>query len=154
MQTLLLVWGALMLIGEYNHTLDKKGRVIVPSRFRDELGDTFIITRGMDSCLFLYPLHEWKNLETRLKTLPFNKAETRAFMRMFFSGASEVEVDKQGRVLIPPLLREHSQLKKDVVFIGVSNRAEIWSREIWEEYSNNSSQSFEQISEKLMDFQM
>jgi MraZ protein len=148
------VWGALMLIGEYNHTLDKKGRVIVPSRFRDELGDTFIITRGMDSCLFLYPLHEWKNLETRLKTLPFNKAETRAFMRMFFSGASEVEVDKQGRVLIPPLLREHSQLKKDVVFIGVSNRAEIWSREIWEEYSNNSSQSFEQISEKLMDFQM
>jgi MraZ protein len=143
-----------MLIGEYNHTLDQKGRVIVPSRFREELGDIFVITRGMDNCLFLYPSYEWKNLENKLKSLPFNKAETRAFMRMFFSGASEVEIDKQGRVLIPPLLREHSHLKKDVVFLGVSNRAEIWSKEIWEEYSNKSSLSFEQIAEKLMDFQM
>lgn len=143
-----------MLIGEFYHNLDKKGRVIVPSRFREELGDGFIITRGLDNCLFLYPVEEWKNIEGRLKSLPFTKAETRAFMRMFFSGASEVEIDKQGRILIPPLLREHSHLQKEVVFIGVSNRAEIWSKEIWEEYSSNSNLSFEQVAEKLMDFQL
>ena len=93
-----------------------------------------------------------ENLETRLKGLPLRAKP--GLLRLFFSGASEVEVDKQGRILIPPLLRDHSHLKKDVVFIGVSNRAEIWSKEIWEEYSSNSSLSFEQISEKLMDFQM
>jgi len=143
-----------VLIGEFYHNLDKKGRVIVPSRFREELGDNFIITRGLDNCLFLYPIEEWKNIEGRLKSLPFTKAETRAFMRMFFSGASEVEIDKQGRALIPPILRKHSHLQKEVVFIGVSNRAEIWSKEIWEKYSSNSNLSFEQVAEKLMDFQM
>ncbi|RJX29024.1 MAG: transcriptional regulator MraZ [Dethiobacter sp.] len=142
-----------MLIGEYYHTLDNKGRVIVPSRLREELGEKFIITRGLDNCLFLYPMQEWKNLERRLKSLPFTKSETRAFMRLFFSGASEVDIDKQGRILLPPLLREHSHLQKDVVFIGVSNRAEIWSKEIWEEYNHKSDLSFEQVAENLVDFQ-
>ncbi|MGI6308859.1 MAG: division/cell wall cluster transcriptional repressor MraZ [Dethiobacteria bacterium] len=143
-----------MLIGEYYHTLDKKGRVIVPSRFRDKLGESFFVTRGLDNCLFLYPAQEWENLEGKLKSLPFTKAETRAFLRIFFSGASEVEIDKQGRILVPSLLREHAQLKKDIVFIGVSNRAEIWSKDIWEEYSNKSNLSFEQVAESLLDFQL
>jgi MraZ protein len=142
-----------MLMGEYAHTLDKKGRVIIPARLREGLGDNFIITRGLDDCLFLYPLREWLNLENKLKSLPFTKAEARAFTRMFFSGASEVEIDKQGRVLIPPPLREHACLKRELVFIGVSNRAEIWSKENWEEYSNKSNLSFEQVAEKMIDFE-
>lgn len=142
-----------MLIGEYYHTLDKKGRVIVPSRFREKLGESFLVTRGLDNCLFLYPRQEWDSLENKLRSLPFTKAETRAFLRMFFSGASEVEIDKQGRILVPSLLREHAHLNKDVVFIGVSNRAEIWGKEIWEEYSNKSNLSFEQVAESLLDFQ-
>ena len=141
-----------MLIGEYYHTLDKKGRVIVPSRLREELGERFIITRGLDSCLFLYPMPEWGNLEEKFKNLSFAKSEARAFMRLLFSGASEVEIDKQGRILLPVLLREHAQFQKDLVFIGVSNRAEIWSRELWEEYRNNADLSFEQVAEKLIDF--
>ncbi|NLJ55636.1 MAG: division/cell wall cluster transcriptional repressor MraZ [Firmicutes bacterium] len=143
-----------MLIGEFNHTLDQKGRVIVPSRFRDKLGENFFVTRGLDNCLFLYPAQEWENLEGKLKGLPFTRAETRAFLRIFFSGASALEMDKQGRILVPPLLREHAQLKKDIVFIGVSNRAEIWDKDIWEEYSNKSNLSFEQVAESLLDFQL
>ena len=142
-----------MLIGEYYHTLDKKGRVIVPSRFREKLGESFLVTRGLDSCLFLYPRQEWESIENKLRSLPFTRAETRAFLRIFFSGASEVEIDKQGRVLVPLLLREHAHLNKDVVFIGVSNRAEIWGKEIWEGYSSKSNLSFEQVAEKLLDFQ-
>ncbi len=142
-----------MLIGEFNHTLDGKGRVIIPSRFREELQDRFIVTRGLDSCLFVYPLGEWSNLERKLKTMPFTKAEARAFLRLFFSGASEVEPDKQGRILIPPLLRDHAELNKEVVFIGVSNRAEIWSREKWGEYSNKLNLSYEQVAEKMLDFE-
>ncbi len=143
-----------MLIGEYNHTLDTKGRVIVPSRFREDLGEVFVITRGLDNCLFLYPPREWSKLENELKNLPFTRSEARAFMRMFFSGASEVEIDKQGRILIPQVLREHASLKKEVVFIGVSNRAELWSKELWEDYSSKSNLSFEQIAEKIVDFQL
>lgn len=142
-----------MLMGEYLHTLDKKGRVIVPARFRDELGERFIITRGLDRCLFLYPRREWASLENRLKELPLAKADARKFMRFFFSGASEVEIDKQGRILIPPQLREHADVQKEVVIIGISNRAEIWSKENWVEYSNESDLSFEQVAEKMIDFQ-
>ncbi len=141
------------MIGEYYHTLDNKGRVIVPSRFREKLGESFLVTRGLDSCLFLYPRQEWESLENKLRSLPFTRAETRSFLRMFFSGASEVEIDKQGRILISSLLREHARLSKEVVFIGISNRAEIWDKEIWEEYSNKSNLSFEQVAEKLLDFQ-
>ncbi|HHU76652.1 MAG TPA: division/cell wall cluster transcriptional repressor MraZ [Firmicutes bacterium] len=140
-----------MLIGEFNHTLDNKGRVIVPSRFREELEDRFIITRGLDSCLFAYPREEWNSLENKLKAMPFTRAEARAFMRLFFSGASEVEPDKQGRILIPPVLREHAELDKEIVFIGVSNRAEIWSKEKWEEYSDKLNLSYEQVAEKMFD---
>ena len=142
-----------MLIGEFNHTLDNKGRVIVPSRFREELQDRIIITRGLENSLFVYSLEEWGFMEKKLKAMPLAKAEARAFIRIFFSGASDVEIDKQGRILIPQLLREHAALDKEIVFIGVSNRAEIWSRDNWREYSNKLSQSYEQIAGELIDFE-
>jgi len=142
-----------VLIGEFNHNLDNKGRVIVPSRFREVLQDRFIITYGLDHSLFVYPLEEWSALGKKLRSMPFTKAEARAFQRLFFSGAADVEIDKQGRILIPPLLREHAKLNKEIVFIGVSNRAEIWSRENWNEYSNQVSLSYEQIAEKMIDFE-
>lgn len=141
-------------MGEYQHSIDSKGRVILPVRFRDILGEKFIITRGMDNCLFVYPMEEWKVLETKLKALPFTKSDARAFMRFFFSGAAECEVDKQGRVLVPNNLREHGSLHKEVVVIGVSNRVEIWSKEEWTKYSTEANLSFEEIAEKMVDFEL
>ncbi len=141
-----------MLMGEYLHTMDEKGRVNIPARLREELGDNFVVTRGLDNCLFIYPHKEWAALETKLKSLSSSRAEARAFLRLFFSGAAEVELDRQGRVLIPPALREHASLQKEVIFIGVSNRAELWSREKWEEYSKEAGKSFEAVAEKMEDF--
>ncbi|HHX76745.1 MAG TPA: division/cell wall cluster transcriptional repressor MraZ [Firmicutes bacterium] len=143
-----------MFMGEYQHTIDGKGRVILPVRFRELLGDKFVITRGMDNCLFVYPMGEWQQLEAKLKALPFTKADARAFMRLFFSGAAECEVDKQGRVLIPNNLREYASLVKEVIIIGVSNRIEIWSKEQWDQYSSDTNLSFEEIAEKMVDFQL
>ena len=143
-----------MLIGEFNLTLDKKGRVIVPSHFRDELSERIVITRGLENSLFVYPLEEWANMEKKLRAMPLAKAEARDFLRIFFSGASDVEIDKQGRILIPQNLREHAALDREVAFIGVSNRAEIWNREHWREYSSKRSSSYEQIAEKLIDFEI
>ncbi len=143
-----------MFMGEYRHTIDAKGRLIVPSRFREELGDCFVITRGLDNCLFVYPQREWALIERKLKALPFTKADARAFMRFFFSGAVEVEQDRQGRVLIPSNLRNYAGIKRDVVVIGVSNRVEVWSQEKWEEYTDESRLSFEQVAEKMVDFDL
>lgn len=138
-----------MFIGEYQHTLDSKGRIIVPSKFREELGDEFVITKGLDNCLFVYPKDEWKVLEDKLKTLPLTHKDARAFVRFFFSGASESILDKQGRVLIPANLREHSKIDKDAVVIGVSTRLEIWSKEEWEGYIDEDNLSYESIAEKM-----
>lgn len=143
-----------MFMGEHLHTLDGKGRLIMPAKFREELGERFVITRGMDSCLFVYPLAEWNSLEQKLKALPFTRSDARAFMRFFFSGASECEFDKQGRVLIPGNLRDHAGLQKDIVVIGVSSRVEIWSREVWEKYSEQTGVSFEDIAEKIVDIDL
>ncbi len=140
-----------MFMGEYQHSVDEKGRLIVPARFREELGERFVITRGLDNCLFVYPLQEWAMLGQKLKALSFTKSDARAFMRFFFSGAVECEVDRQGRILIPNNLREHARLKRDVVVIGVSTRVEIWSQEVWQEYSNGANLSFESIAEKIAD---
>src|SRR5690625_6367338 len=118
-----------MFIGEYQHTLDNKGRVTMPSKFRDDLGEKFVITKGLDSCLFVYPMSEWKTIQEKLKTLPLTNRDARAFVRFFFSGASESSLDKQGRVLIPANLREHSRLEKEAVIIGVATRLEIWSKD-------------------------
>ena len=138
-----------MFIGEYQHTLDNKGRVIIPSKFREDLGDGFVMTKGLDNCLFIYPRKEWSILEEKLKTLPLTNRDARAFIRFFFSGATECIIDKQGRVLIPPNLREHSKLEKDLVIIGVSTRMEIWSKEEWQSYNNDDNLSYDNIAEKM-----
>jgi len=140
-----------MFMGEYSHTIDVKGRLIIPARFREGLGDRFVVTKGLDNCLFVYPQDEWGALEQKLKSLPFTRADARAFVRFFFSGASECEVDKQGRILIPANLREYAQLSKDVVVLGVSSRVEIWSKEQWDQYNNLAAENFEEIAEKIVD---
>lgn len=143
-----------MFMGEFYHSIDEKGRLIIPSRLRDGLGDKFIVTRGLDLCLFAYPLDEWSLMEQKLKQLPITRGDARAFMRLFFSGAVEVELDKQGRVLLPANLREYSRLDREVVIIGVSSRVEVWSKAVWKEYSSEANLSFEQVAEKLVDFDL
>jgi MraZ protein len=141
-----------MFMGEYQHSIDEKGRIIIPAKFRDALGSHFVVTRGLDQCLFVYATEEWTIMEQKLKALPLMKSDARAFTRFFFSGATECELDKQGRVNIPNTLVDHAKLAKDCVVIGVSNRVEIWSKETWEGYSQQSEQSFNEIAEKLVDF--
>lgn len=140
-----------MLMGEYSHTLDAKNRIILPAKFRESLGDGFVITKGLDRCLFVYDNKEWGILEAKLKQLPLSKPEARAFVRFFFSGAMQVDCDKQGRFLVPANLREYAALDKDVVLIGVSNRAEIWSKSEWEIYSDEISPVVAKIAENLTD---
>ena len=138
-----------MFIGEYQHTIDPKGRVFMPAKFRDELGETFVVTKGLDNCLFVYPNEEWKNLEQKLRTLPLTSKEARAFIRFFFAGAAECEADRQGRILLPANLREHASLDKDLSIIGVSTRVEIWSRDTWESYNGDSGMDQETMLEKM-----
>lgn len=138
-----------MFIGEHQHTLDEKGRIIIPSKFRADLGLEFVMTKGLDNCLFIYPKSEWEILEAKLKTLPLTSNDARAFVRFFFSGASESTLDKQGRVLIPSNLREHSRLDKDAVIIGVSTRIEIWSKDHWNNYIDEDNLSYESIAESM-----
>ena len=138
-----------MLLGEYNHSLDAKGRVILPADFRVELGESFIITKGLDNCLFIYPQSEWEQLSVKLRQLPLAKTEARAFVRFFFAGARQVELDKQGRFLIPATLRQHASLKKDAVLIGVSNRIEVWSKDEWLKYNEEITPSVSAIAETL-----
>ena len=141
-----------MFMGEYQHTLDGKGRISLPAKIREGLGDTFIATRGLDDCLFIYTKDEWANLEGKLKQLSLVKPEARAFSRYIFSGAAELESDKQGRVLLPPNLREYAKLEKDVVVIGVSTRVEIWNKDLWNRYNERMGPTVEQLSEHLIDF--
>lgn len=138
-----------MFIGEHQHSLDDKGRLIMPSKFRDDLGLDFVMTKGLDSCLFVYPKDEWKIIEEKLKTLPLTNKDARAFIRFFFAGASECSLDKQGRVLIPQNLREHANINKEAVVIGVSTRLEIWSKDEWENYTDDDSLSYDAIAEKM-----
>lgn len=140
-----------MFMGEYQHSMDEKGRLIVPAKFREGLGEKFVITRGLDNCLFVYPMEQWKVLEEKIKELPTSHADTRAFVRMFFSGAVEAELDKQGRVVIPVHLREHARIERDLYVIGVSTKVEIWAKETWEDYSSQAQQSYEGIAEKIID---
>lgn len=139
-------------MGEYHHTIDIKGRMIVPSKFREGLGETFVLTRGLDQCLFGYPMSEWKLIEEKLKALPLTKKDARAFTRFFFSGATECELDKQGRVNIASPLLQYAKLEKECVVIGVSNRIELWSKSIWENYVAEQEDSFEEIAENMIDF--
>ena len=117
---------------EYNHTIDAKGRLIIPSKFRETLGDEFVVTKGLDGCLFVYDNKEWSAFEEKLKSLPLTNKDARQFVRFFLAGATLAEVDKQGRILVPSSLREFAGLEKEVVLVGVASRVEIWSKERWE----------------------
>lgn len=139
-----------MFIGEYSHSIDSKNRLIVPSKFREILNGKFIMTKGLDGCLYIYTMDEWKRLELKLKTLPITNKDARAFTRFFFSGASEMEIDKQGRILIPQNLKEYASIEKEIISIGVSTRIEIWSKEKWNEY-NDSNIDYDSIAEKMSD---
>ena len=144
-----------MFYGEYVHSIDRKGRLILPSKFREVAKSNFIekffITRGLDKCLFMFSEEEWRSQEQKFKIIPFTKQQARTFNRLYFSGAQEVIVDKQGRILIPQYLKDFAQIKRDIVVVGVSNRIEIWSKDLWEKFYGDSRQSFEDIAEKLMD---
>jgi MraZ protein len=146
-----------MFYGEYEHTLDKKSRFIIPAKFREAIKDhyteKFFITRGLDSCLFLFTEEEWKRQEQRFKSLSFTKPEARHFNRLFFSGACEIVCDAQGRVLIPQYLKEFAQIEREIVVIGVSNRIEIWGNEQWKAFYANTREHFEETAEKLMDLE-
>ena len=139
-----------MFIGEYQHALDSKNRMIVPSKLREELGNKFVITKGLDGCLYAYPQDEWKNLEEKMKTLPLTNRDARSFVRFFFAGACEIEMDKQGRGWIPQNLKEYAGIEKEIVSIGVLTREEIWSKEKWQEY-NDSNVDYDSIAEKMSD---
>ena len=138
-----------MFRGEFQHSLDTKGRVIVPSQFRESLGDEFIMTKGLDNSLFLYSADEWANFEDKLKELPLANKDARAFVRFFMAGASECAIDKQGRTLIPQSLRDYADLKKDIVLIGVLSRVEIWDKERWLEYSTDDNLNADALAEKM-----
>ncbi len=141
-----------MLLGEFQHNIDQKGRLIIPSKFRGDLGERFIVTRGLDGCLFGYPMAGWQNLEEKLKDLPLAKKESRAFARFFYSGATECELDKQGRVNIPQTLIDYAQLEKECMCVGVCNRFEIWSRERWQDFTDLTAENFDAIAENMIDF--
>ena len=136
-----------MLIGEYEHSLDAKGRLIMPAKLREDIGEKFIITKGLDGCLFAFSTAEWEKFEEKLSTLPISNKDARAFSRFFFAGAMDCEIDKQGRFLISSNLREFAGLTKDVVIIGMNSRVEIWSKEKWNECDENI--SADEIAEKM-----
>ncbi|MGO2638479.1 division/cell wall cluster transcriptional repressor MraZ [Enterococcus viikkiensis] len=141
-----------MFMGEFQHNIDAKGRLIVPSKLREQLGEKFVVTRGMDGCLFGYPLVEWNHLETKLNEMPLSKKDARAFVRFFYSAATECEIDKQGRINIPVSLRNHALLEKECVIIGVANRIEIWDQTRWNDFTKETEASFDDIAETMVDF--
>ena len=140
-----------MLIGEYEHSLDAKGRVIMPAKLREDMGEKFILTKGLDGCLFGFSQNEWANFEEKLKTLPLTNKNARDFVRFFLSGATECEMDKQGRFLVASNLREYAGMDKEIVVIGVGNRIEIWNKEKWNVHNSAENISADEIAEK-MDF--
>ena len=144
-----------MFYGEYQHSIDRKGRLILPAKFREVAKTNFIekffVTRGLDKCLFMFSEDEWKTQEQKFKVMPFTKQEVRKFNRIFFSGAVEVIVDKQGRILLPHYLKEFAGIKRDVVVIGVANRIEIWAKGIWDDFYNTNRDTFEDIAENIIE---
>lgn len=143
-----------MLIGEYEHTIDSKGRLILPAKIREDIGENFVITKGLDGCLFGFSKNEWNNFEEKLKTLPLTNKNARDFVRFFLSGAIEAEVDKQGRFLIPSNLREYASLDKEAVITGVGTRIEIWNKDKWKAYNSEENLSADQIAENMANLGM
>ena len=140
-----------MFMGEYHHNIDDKNRLIIPSKFRDELGEEFIITRGIDACLFVYSKSNWQKIVDKLETLPFTKKDARNFNRFFLSGATAVELDKQGRAGISQTLTNYAALDKECVVIGVGDRLEIWAKENWDNFYNSAKDNMSDIAENLFD---
>lgn len=140
-----------MFMGEYHHNIDDKARLVLPLKFREELGDTFVVTRGLEGCLFVYSNEEWQSLVAKLKKLPFTKKDARAFLRFFLSGACECQVDKQGRVAIPSPLVNYASLKKECVVIGVNDRLEIWSEDAFNNFFNENEDNISDLAETLFD---
>lgn len=138
-----------MFLGQYEHTIDEKGRLIVPAKYREPLGDNFIITYGLDVCLFVYSLEEWKTLAEKLKLFPLGQRDARAFKRILFSRATNCTIDSQGRVIIMKYLRDYARIDKEVMIIGVSDRIEIWSKDIWQKYFDKIEDSYEDIAERV-----
>lgn len=145
--------GNKMFMGEYHHTIDEKGRLILPAKFRTELGEKFIITRGLDAekCLYVYSMNDWNRIVSKLNTLPFTKKDARIFVRTFFSGATECEFDRQGRINITSPLVSYADLQKDCVVIGANDRIEIWSKERWDNFFDANSEMVEEIAEHLFE---
>ena len=142
-------WGIFMLMGEYHHNIDEKNRLIIPAKFREELGGKVVITRGLENSLFIYSLVEWEKIVNKLKALPFTKKDARNFTRFFLSGATECEFDRTGRICISSPLVNYAGLSKECVIIGANDRLEIWSSENWENFFNTNSEEFANIAENL-----
>lgn len=140
-----------MFMGEYHHNIDEKGRLIMPSKFRNDLGETFVITRGIDSCLFVYPMETWNNLTSKLNELSFTKKDVRSFQRFFLSGATICEFDKQGRINITSPLADYARLNKECVVIGVNDRIEIWSKDNFDKFLDENIDNVSDIAERLFE---
>ena len=140
-----------MLIGEYHHNIDEKGRLIIPSKFREEIGNSFVVTRGLDGCLFVYSLIEWEKIVNKLKKLPFTKKDARTFNRFFLSGATVCEFDKQGRINLVNSLIEYADLKKECLVIGVNDRLEIWSLDKYNDLMKENFEKLDEVAEHLFD---
>lgn len=138
-----------MFIGEYQHAIDPKKRLAVPSKFRVELESKVVVTRGLDRCLFVYPMKVWQELAQKLGAIPIGESATRSFVRLMLAGATDVEMDKQGRILIPDYLKEYAELDRNVVITGIYNRLEIWSEVKWIEYKKNIEKNSDEIAEQL-----
>ncbi len=138
-----------MFLGEYHHSIDDKGRLIIPAKFRSELGDKFIITRGIENCLFAYPEKRWEEIVHKLESLPFTKKDARNFTRFFLSGATVAEFDKQGRVNITSPLINYASIEKECIIIGTGDRLEIWSEDAWNSFFNSASINMSDIAENL-----
>ena len=140
-----------MFMGEYHHNLDEKNRIVIPTKYRFELGDKFVITRGLEKCLYIYPLKEWDKIVEKLKSLPFTKKDARTFSRAFFSGASICEFDKSGRINITSPLVSYADLKKECVIIGVNDRIELWDKKLFENFMDEKALELEDIAEHLFE---
>lgn len=140
-----------MFIGEYQHNLDTKGRITMPSKFREELGNTFYITKGMDGCLFVFPEEEWIEMDKKIKGLRLSRKDARGIARLFYAGAIDVSLDKMGRVLLPGNLREYASLNKEAIVIGVSSRVEIWDKDRWQSYNDDEDFNYDILTESMAD---
>ncbi len=139
-----------MFIGEYEHSMDAKGRVFLPAKFRGDFEEGLVMTKGLENCLFVYPMEEWRIIESKIKNLPMTDKNARKFVRTFSAGASDATMDKQGRIVIPQNLRNHASIDKEVVIIGAATRVEIWARNEWDSYnSDDEGLSYEELAERM-----